>query len=112
MPLPPLAPLAIAPPRPLPGAVDCREDKTDGGTLLYLLAGFELVGGFSTNEVSVVKKVASGSPAPAVPSRFFVLESRKGGDIGSFALARANDCGIGAYSRESVVNYPKWLVMF
>lgn len=104
MPLPPLAPLAAAPPRALPGAVDCREDRTEGGTLLYLLAGFELVGGFSTNEVSVVKNVASGSPAPAVPSKFFVLESRKGGEVGSLALARANDCGIGAYSKESVAD--------
>jgi len=62
--LPPLAP-------PLPGAgtpvplpplpAGVRAD----GTLLYLLGGLEVVGGFSTKDVSVVRKVASTSGGAA-----------------------------------------------
>jgi hypothetical protein len=41
----------------------------DGGAE-YFVDGLELVGGFSTNEVSVVMKVASASPpGPGVRSR-------------------------------------------
>lgn len=55
---PALLPLAPAVPRPVP--VVCRELDAEGGAE-YLLEGLLLVGGFSTNEVSVVKKVASAS---------------------------------------------------
>lgn len=60
IPLPPLAPLVVdeacAPPLVLPLAGVLAD-----GTLLYLLGGLEVVGGCSTNEVSVVRKVASTS---------------------------------------------------
>ena len=56
----PLAPLladgACAPPRVLPLAGALAD-----GTLLYLLGGLDVVGGCSTNDVSVVRKVASTS---------------------------------------------------
>lgn len=59
MPLP-LAPLpaveADVPPLALPLAGVLAD-----GTLLYLLGGLDVVGGCSTNEVSVVRKVASTS---------------------------------------------------
>ena len=59
MPLP-LAPLpaveADAPPLVLPLAGVLAD-----GTLLYLLGGLDVVGGCSTNDVSVVRKVASTS---------------------------------------------------
>lgn len=96
------------PPRPRgpPRTELCLPESTEGGTLLYLLAGFELVGGFSTNEVSVVKNVASGSSLPArclyaeaaaVPSRFLVRVSRKGGEESwALAAARAKEAGMGA----------------
>ena len=60
IPLPPLAPLVVdepcAPPLVLPLAGALAD-----GTLLYLLGGLDVVGGCSTNEVSVVRKVASTS---------------------------------------------------
>ena len=60
LPIPDCAlPLAI-PPRP--GAIECRELAAEGGAE-YLLGGLPLVGGFSTNDVSVVRKVASTSVA-------------------------------------------------
>lgn len=59
MPLP-LAPLVVveacAPPLVLPLAGVLAD-----GTLLYLLGGLDVVGGCSTNDVSVVRKVASTS---------------------------------------------------
>ena len=72
--VPPLPPRAIPlPPLPLvavprPGVPVCLELVAEGGAE-YLLAGLLLVGGFSTNDVSVVRKVASGSA---------VLRSRNG----------------------------------
>ena len=70
--LPVAAPPLVLPPRPIPelalplavvprpGAIDCRELFAEGGAE-YLLAGFPLVGGFSTKDVSVVRNVASES---------------------------------------------------
>lgn len=65
---PPLVPVALATPdAPLPpavprdGTIVCLEPLADAGAEEYLEAGLELVGGFSTKDVSVVKKVASTS---------------------------------------------------
>ena len=82
LPIPlPALPLAAA---PRPGAMDCLELVAEGGAE-YLLAGLPLVGGFSTNDVSVVRNVASGS---------VVVRSRKGefwSCDGMSSLCRAND---------------------
>lgn len=64
MPLEPALPLPPA--APLPDAPVPLEVAVEGGTELYLLLGLLLVGGFMTNEVSVVKKVASVSGGGAV----------------------------------------------
>ena len=79
-------PLVVAP--PLPGAIVCREPLAEGGPE-YLLAGLLLVGGFSTNDVSVVKKVASSAAG---------MRSRNGEScrLEGASLWRAKDWGIGA----------------
>ena len=69
----------------------CRELVAEGGAE-YLLGGLLLVGGFSTKEVSVVRKVASVSGG--------ALRSRYGDscECDGTSLWRANDCGIGAFT--------------
>jgi len=72
--------------------VDCRALDADGWTEEYLLVVLILVGGFSTNEVSVVRKVASVVSAPA--------RSRKGESASCWeegvSFCRAKDWGMGA----------------
>jgi hypothetical protein len=98
MPLP-LAPLpaveADAPPLVLPLAGVLAD-----GTLLYLLGGLDVVGGFSTNEVSVVRKVAStsgGAVCVGMLRSWWCLELGE-----EKFLARAKDCGVGAWEPASV----------
>jgi hypothetical protein len=93
MPLP-LAPLpaveAVAPPLVLPLAGVLAE-----GTLLYLLGGLDVVGGCSTNDVSVVRKVASTSGGAVCVG---MLRSGWCLELGEEKfLARAKDCGVGAW---------------
>jgi hypothetical protein len=92
MPLP-LAPLpavaAVAPPLVLPLAGVLAD-----GTLLYLLGGLDVVGGCSTNDVSVVRKVASTSGGAVCVG---MLRSGLCLELGEEKfLARAKDCGVGA----------------
>jgi hypothetical protein len=89
----PLAPLpaveADAPPLVLPLAGVLAD-----GTLLYLLGGLDVVGGCSTNDVSVVRKVASmsgGAVCVGMCRSEWCLESGE-----EKFLARAKDCGVGA----------------
>lgn len=86
MPLPAL-PLPAVPPRPAPIMADCLPPE---GGAEYLLAGLILVGGLSTNDVSVVKNVASVSTLPPPVGR-----SRKGDwpswDEMVVSLCRAKD---------------------
>lgn len=56
----PLPPARLLPVVPRPAAAPL-EVAVEGGTELYLLLGLLLVGGFITNEVSVVRNVASVS---------------------------------------------------
>lgn len=101
--LPPLAPRedaadeaapAAAPPLPLLAGV--RAD----GTLLYLLGGFDVVGGCSTKDVSVVRNVAStsgGAVCVGMPELLgFLLDE---GEVEK-CLARAKDWGVGACKEE------------
>lgn len=92
MPLP-LAPLPAvevgAPPLALPLAGVLAD-----GTLLYLLGGLDVVGGCSTKDVSVVRKVAStsgGAVCVGMCRSEWCLESGE-----EKCLARAKDCGVGA----------------
>lgn len=92
MPLP-LAPLPVAeadaPPLVLPLAGVLAD-----GTLLYLLGGLDVVGGCSTNDVSVVRKVASTSGGAVCVG---MLRSGWCLELGEEKfLARAKDCGVGA----------------
>lgn len=92
MPLP-LAPLpaveADTPPLVLPLAGVLAD-----GTLLYLLGGLDVVGGCSTNDVSVVRKVASTSGGAVCVG---MLRSGWCLELGEEKfLARAKDCGVGA----------------
>jgi hypothetical protein len=67
------------------------------GTLLYLLGGLDVVGGCSTKDVSVVRKVAStsgGACCVGMCRSAWCLES---GEVK--VLARAKDCGVGAWRR-------------
>lgn len=99
MPLP-LAPLladgACGPPLVLPLAGALAD-----GTLLYLLGGLDVVGGWSTKVVSVVRNVASISGGALcvgmLRSEWWCLDS---GEV-KF-LARAKDCGVGAWRALSV----------
>ena len=89
----PLVPLpaveADAPPLVLPLAGVLAD-----GTLLYLLAGLDVVGGCSTNDVSVVRKVASISGGAVCVGR---LRSGWCLELGEEkVLARAKDCSVGA----------------
>lgn len=89
----PLAPLpaveADAPPLVLPLAGVLAD-----GTLLYLLGGLDVVGGCSTNDVSVVRKVASTSGGAVCVG---MLRSGWCLEFGEEKfLARAKDCGVGA----------------
>jgi hypothetical protein len=89
----PLAPLpaveADAPPLALPLAGVLAD-----GTLLYLLGGLDVVGGCSTNDVSVVRKVASTSGGAVCAG---MLRSGWCLELGEEKfLARAKDCGVGA----------------
>ena len=90
MPLP-LAPLpaveADAPPLVLPLAGVLAD-----GTLLYLLDGFDVVGGCSTKVVSEVRKVASTSGGAVCEAILWVE-----GEVEDMVRARAKDCGVGAY---------------
>ena len=93
MPLP-LAPLPVveadAPPLVLPLAGVLAD-----GTLLYLLGGLDVVGGCSTNDVSVVRKVASTSGGAVCVG---MLRSGWCLELGEEKfLARAKDCGVGAW---------------
>ena len=99
IPLPTLPILPLPPALPRPGIEDCL----DPGGAEYLLTGFTLVGGFSTNEVSVVRNVASiSSPLPPP------ILSRKGEfcSCDCVSLCRANDCGIGAYNHHTISPHP------
>ena len=69
------------------------------GTLLYLLGGLDVVGGCSTNDVSVVRKVASTSGG-AVCVRMLRSGCLELGE--EKFLARAKDCGVGAWELVSV----------
>lgn len=87
MPLP-LAPLAVeeacAPPLVLPLAGVLAD-----GTLLYLLGGLDVVGGCSTKDVSVVRKVASTSGGAVCEGMWRSLWCLESGD--EKVLARAKD---------------------
>lgn len=84
----PLAPLAVdevcAPPLVLPLAGALAD-----GTLLYLLGGLDVVGGCSTNEVSVVRKVASTSGGAVCEGIWRSLWCFESGEEN--VLARAKD---------------------
>lgn len=82
----PLATLPLVP--PLLGRPDCLAL----GGAEYLLEALELVGGFSTKDVSVVMNVASASPPPCERSRKGEFWS-----CVEVSLWRVKDCGIGAY---------------
>lgn len=98
LPLAPAPLLAVEPPRAIPllllppRVAGVRAD----GTLLYLLGGLEVVGGCSTNDVSVVRKVASTSGGAVCagmgPWRF----APSGEEEEEKVRARAKDWGIGA----------------
>ena len=107
---PPLAPLAVpdipplgsplvlpplAPPLPGAGTPDPLPPLPAGvradGTLLYLLDGFDVVGGCSTKVVSEVRKVASTSGGAVCEAILWVE-----GEVEDMVRAWAKDCGVGA----------------
>jgi hypothetical protein len=101
MPLP-LAPRlaggAGAPPLVLPLAGVLAD-----GTLLYLLGGLDVVGGCSTKDVSVVRKVASTSGGACCVGMWRSEWCLELGEVK--VLARAKDCGVGAWRVVLVLFY-------
>jgi hypothetical protein len=104
----PLAPLladgACTPPLALPLAGVLAD-----GTLLYLLGGLEVVGGCSTKDVSVVRKVASTSGGACCVGMWRSVWCLELGDVK--VLARAKDCGVGAWRHGVSMSLHTWLFL-